>query len=226
MLRKIAVLTSIIALSCQSLSAQERDFRKERAELDRQEREQKRRNRQLQPSVDYGTNILSVSPFAAMDVGIGVGISYEKILSADQSIGIVFPAYVLFDNFDDNSYYGYENSGSYFYFAPGLKIYPFGHRKATYSIGPNLFVGGGTSKETTTNWNGTSQYTYIQEKSIFRLGILVNNYMTFQFTKSFNLGLQGGLGVRYIDRETTDGYTNSRGIVPTAQFSVTLGYRF
>lgn len=224
MLRKIAVLTSIIALTFQSLSAQERDFRKERAELDRQEREQKRQKRHQQPITDYGTNILSLTPFAAMDVGIGVGMSYEKILSADQSLGIVLPVYILFDNFDDNSYYGYENSGSYFYFAPGLKIYPFGHRRATYSIGPNLFVGGGTSKTTQYDYNGG--YTYIQEVSRFRLGILVNNYMTFQFTKNFNLGLQGGLGVRYIDRETIDGFTNNRGIVPTAQFSVTLGYRF
>lgn len=224
MLKKIAVLTSIIALTFQTLSAQERDFRKERAELDRQEREQKRKNRQ--PVLDYGTNILSVTPFAAMDVGVGVGLSYEKILGADQSVGIVLPAYVLFDNFDDDPYYGYENSGSYFYFAPGLKIYPFGHRKATYSIGPNLFVGGGTSKKTITDWNGTNPYTYVQEMSRFRLGILINNYITFQFTRSFNLGLQGGLGVRYIDREEINGITNNKGILPTGQFSVTLGYRF
>lgn len=222
MLKKIAVLTSIIALTIQSLSAQERDFRKERAELDRQEREQKRKNRQ--PVLDYGTNILSITPFAAMDVGVGIGMSYEKILGADQSVGLVLPVYVLFDNFDENSYYGYENTGSYFYFAPGLKIYPFGHRKATYSIGPNLFVGGGTSKTTQYDFNGG--YNYTQEVSRFRLGILINNYLTFQFTKKFNLGLQGGLGVRYIDRETIDGYSNNRGIVPTGQFSVTLGYRF
>lgn len=225
MLRKIAVLTSVIALSFQSLSAQERDFRKERAELDRQEREQKRLNRQnhLQPVTDYGTDILSLSPFAVLDVGVGVGMSYEKIFGADKNIGIVLPVYVLFEDFDNDPYYNDNSSASYFYFAPGLKVYPFGQRKVTYSIGPNLFVGGGTGRQTNWDMNGNP---YTEEISRFRLGILINNYLNFQFTKNFNLGLQGGLGVRYIDRETYNGYTDSRGMTVTGQFSITLGYRF
>lgn len=222
MLKKVALLTSVIALTVQTLSAQQRDFRKERAELDRQEREQKRLNRQ-QPDIDYGTNVLSVAPFAALDIGVGVGMSYEKILGADKTLGIIFPFYVMFDDFDNNSYYNNDNSSAYFYFAPGLKVYPFGQRKITYAIGPNFFIGGGSSKQTTWDINGNP---YTEDISKFRLGILVNNYLNFQFTKSFNLGLQGGLGVRYIDRETYDNYTNNRGITPTAQFSVTLGYRF
>jgi hypothetical protein len=222
MLRKIAVLTSIIALTFQSLSAQERDFRKERAELARQEREQKRQMHQ-QPVADYGTNILSLAPFAVLDIGVGVGMSYEKIFGADQNLGLILPVYILFDDFENDPYYSNNNSGSYFYFAPGLKVYPFGQRKTTYAIGPNLFVGGGTGKETQYDMFGNM---YTQDISKFRLGILINNYLNFQFTKNFNLGLQGGLGVRYIDRETYNGYTDSRGMAVTGQFSITLGYRF
>jgi len=231
MLRKIAVLTSVALLTLNNLFAQERDYRKERAELARQEKAEKRRHRD-QEKLSYGTNILSLSPFSALDIGIGFGASYEKIVGADQNIGIVFPVHLMFE-LNDDYYYGNYNNGNnynnaYFYFTPGLKIYPFGQRRITYAVGPNLMFGAGGGKE----WKYDNQGNYYQaDVNKLRIGMLINNYVNFQFTKNFNLNIQAGLGVRYVDHESVSDnfygdYSLNHGMNVTGQFTLSLGYRF
>ena len=232
MLKKIAVLTTIATLTLNNLFAQERDFRKEKAELARQEREAKKKDKSYERS-SYGTNIISISPLSALDIGIGVGASYEKILGADQNIGIVIPVHLMFEQNNDyyyNGYYGYNSNhyNSYFYFTPGIKIYPFGQRKVTYAVGPNLMMGAGGGKQWATDNNGNN---YQVTTNKFRFGMLVNNYVNFQFSKSFNMNIQAGLGVRYIDHESESDYINgkdsySNGMNVTGEFAVSLGYRF
>lgn len=231
MLKKIAILTSIATITLNTLFAQERDFRKERAELAREEREAKKKNR-AHERISYGTNIISIDPFSALDIGIGVGASYEKILGVDQNIGIVFPVHLMFEQ-QDNYNNGYYNNGAnygnpYFYFTPGIKIYPFGQRRVTYAVGPNLMIGDGSSKEWRYDNTGNGYQVSVDK---FRLGMLVNNYLNIQFNKNFNMSMQAGLGVRYIDRETYKDYisgntTISNGMNVTGDFAVSLGYRF
>jgi len=67
----------------------------------------------------------------------------------------------------------------------------------------------------------------------WRVGLLVNNYVNFQFTRRFNLGIEGGLGMRYLDKVSYSGSpyyagngTVNNGVDITGQFSLTLGYRF
>ncbi len=235
MFKKIAVLTSIACIAVSTSFAQDRDFRKEKAQLAREEREAKKRNHN-QERLSYGTNIISLTPFTALDIGIGVGASYEKILGADQMVGIIIPVNVVFEP-HENYYYGggsyYGNStnynNAYFYFTPGIKVYPFGQRKVTYSVGPNLMIGAGSGKEL--RYDNTGQNSYEVTVDKFRLGMLINNYLNIQFSKSFNMSMQAGLGVRYIDRDTYKDYiygnsTVSNGMNVTGQFSVSLGYRF
>lgn len=233
MLRKIAVLTSLATISLNTLFAQERDYRKERAELARQEKEAKRKHRGEQDKINYGTNILSVSPFSVLDIGIGFGLSYEKIIGPEQNVGIILPVHLLFD-VENNYDYGYayannEYNNAYFYFTPGLKIYPFGQRKVTYAVGPNLMFGAGGGKEW--RYNNSTSATEQFDVTKIRVGMLVNNYLNVNFTKGFNMSVQAGLGVRYIDRETASSYgmneqTTNRGMNVTGQFTLSLGYRF
>lgn len=239
MLRKIVTLALLTTLACTAAFAQRRDFRRERADLARQEKEEKRKmrsERMDKPTINYGTNIVRISPITAMDIGVGFGLSYEKIFGREQMVGLVLPAYLMIgaDNgggdpiFNPGMYSSNNNNNLYFYFNPGLKIYPFGQRRVNYAVGPSLMFGYGGGTE----WRYDGTYNYQEQVDVtkLRLGMLVNNYINFQLTRGFNLGVELGIGVRYIDRETEDrGYyrqTYNNGINVTGQFSLTLGYRF
>lgn len=188
--------------------------------------------------MNYGSNIVRLAPITAMDIGVGFGLSYEKIFGKDQMIGLVLPVTLLLENRNNNDFYsGAYNENRYnmyVYFTPGIKFYPFGHRKVTYAVGPNLMLGYGGSNQWQTH---TDAYGYVHLEDVkttrFRMGFLVNNYVNFQVSKTFNLGLEGGLGMRYYDKTSYSGsafyagngeYTNGFDI--TGQFSLTLGLRF
>jgi len=205
----------------------------------REERRHRERTEEQKPLPDYGTNIIRLAPITAMDIGVGFGLSYEKLVGKDKMIGIVLPVSLILEN-TENSYpvYGVDGSGghynTYVYFTPGLKIYPFGQRRVTYAVGPNLMLcaggGRGTVSEIDNAGNTiTSEYT----RNIFRFGMLINNYVNFQVTPNFNLGLEGGLGIRYIDNQqyhynspSFPSRNNYNGFDITGQFSLTLGFRF
>lgn len=189
-------------------------------------------------NIAYGSNIIRLSPLTALDVGIGFGLSYEKILGKEQVIGIVLPAFLILENkevYNTPVYPGYSETrfNLYAYFTPGIKIYPFGQRKVTYAIGPNLLLayGGGNDWQSRTD----SFITYLEDVKTtrIRLGMLINNYINFQITPRFNLGVEGGLGILYYDRETISGPmyypgngTYIHGFDITGQFSMTFGIRF
>lgn len=236
MTTKIVLLALAAAMTVSSAFAQKRDFRKERAELAKQEREERRLYKSDRPKVNYGTNILRVAPITVMDIGVGFGLSYEKIFGAEQMIGLVLPVSVMLEN-DNNYYFSSNNSNnfsSYFYFTPGIKVYPFGQRKVTYAVGPTLMFGYGGGKQWRYGYDPGSMISYEERVDIkkVRIGMMVSNYVNFNITKSFSLGLEAGVGVRYIDREKVSGSprfndaTYSNGINATGQFSMTLGYRF
>jgi len=233
MLKKIVALTLLTAATFHMALAQGRDYRRERADLARAEKEERRKMRGERETPDYGTNILRISPITAMDLGVGFGLGYEKIFGKDKMIGLVLPLYVMINN--NNGYdpvfggSGTTSSDAYFYFNPGLKIYPFGQRRVTYAVGPSLLLGAGGGDQ----WIYNSMLGYEERATVskLRMGMLVNNYVNFQITNGFNLGLELGLGPLYIDRETIDSpvggsRTYNNGINVTGAFSLTLGYRF
>lgn len=180
----------------------------------------------------YGTNILRLAPISVSDIGIGFGLSYEKIIGAEQKIGIILPLSMLLE--DGNYYYdpmaNYEGPRykAYFNFQPGLKIYPFGQRKVTYAVGPSLSFTYGGGKEWENAWDPVISRQVDVTKT--RIGMLINNYVNFQITESFNLGLEAGLGMRYYDAVVRDYGTHSSryndGFNVMGQFSMTIGYRF
>ncbi|WP_118950578.1 hypothetical protein [Taibaiella helva] len=236
MLKKICSVAFLAFLATTSVTAQQRrDFRKERQELAREEREERRRmrdERTERPAIAYGTNILRLAPLTIMDVGVGFGLSYEKILDKHQMIGLILPAHFLISNSNDDFFSGsngyMSNTQTYFYFTPGLKVYPFGQRRVTYAVGPSLMLGYGGGQDY--QYDYRTGYTTNVDVRRFRLGMLVNNYVNFQLGPSFNLGLELGLGVRYLDRERVEfsSYTrtDNKDLDATGQFSLTLGYRF
>jgi hypothetical protein len=177
----------------------------------------------------YGRSFVNFSPFKALDSGPGFGLSYEFLADKRGYFGIILPLTMTIPDsynyvFDTNT-----NSSEMFYFSPGLKIYPFGQKKVTYAVGPTLFTGFGNRYSSYTNYEpNTGVYTTIEGRSKrFRFGMLVNNYVNFQITQRFQIGLNAGIGSRYIDRETTDSRTNSMtGLEVTGEFNFSLGLRF
>lgn len=181
---------------------------------------------------EFGDNILRLNPIMVLDIGVGPGISYERMISADKKVSIILPFSLLLQ---DEGYYTNNNGTkytTYFYFTPGLKLYPFGQRTVTYAVGPNLMLGYGGGDVQSSVYDpalGSTKYYQIR-KQVFRLGILVNNYVNSQIMPSLSLGLTAGLGARYIDyeKQTFSGKTKqlNRPIDITGQFAFSLGYRF
>lgn len=179
--------------------------------------------------LDYGRNIISVSPFKALDSGAGLGLSYERLIGQNQYVGLVLPVALIFR--ENYRYNGSRSTSDYFtnvYVSPGLKIYPFGQRKVTYAIGPNVMLG--FLKKVNNQYvpypNGGGYYSDAEVNN-FRLGLLINNYLNFQITSRINLGLNGGLGMRYLDRTRTSFigiYEN--GLDVTGEFAFNFGFRF
>jgi hypothetical protein len=184
----------------------------------------------IKRSADYGNNMISFSPFKALDSGIGFGINYERIIDKQGFFGIILPfTLTLPDNSMNSISYDTRSGTEIFYFSPGLKIYPAGQRRVTYAVGPNLFTGFGHRWVSGNFYDPkTGSYTSTEGRAkVFRFGLMVNNYINFQITPGFQFGLNVGLGSRYIENEKYLHINNRmRGIEFSGEFMFNLGLRF
>lgn len=189
------------------------------------------KERTIDPEREYGKNKIDVSPFKALDSGPGFGISYERILDISGYFGLLLPFTMTIP---DDYYFpngGFEGNDQHqmFYFSPTLKIYPFGQRRVTYAVGPTLYAGIGKRWYSYTNYDQfTGVYTtHEEDRKRFRMGLIVNNFVNFQITRQFQIGLNGGVGPRYVERETTpSGTYRNTGFDITGEFNFNLGFRF
>jgi len=175
---------------------------------------------------EYGKNIFTLSPFKAIDSGPGLGVSYERLVGENQYLGIILPLSLIFkESYNYNSSGGSENNYlTNFYISPGVKIYPFGQRKVTYAVGPNLMLGFLKDRNSIYMSSGYVQY---QDVDRFRLGVIINNYLNFQITPLINVGISGGLGMRYLDRSTPSSANSySDNFTVTGEFAFNFGFRF
>jgi len=181
-------------------------------------------------------NTARLYPFAVMDVGMGVGASYERLFGRNKNFGLVLPGFLILESKSDPTDLT-QNSKSYdayFYFAPGFKFYPNGHKKITYAVGPSLMFGFCNSKFQTPGLSPTGEPTKETVKyGRKRFGVLANNYVTLAFSRFFDIGLEGGLGISYFDQESYTGSefypadpTTNKGVDITGQFSLSIGYKF
>lgn len=188
------------------------------------------RNSPVVQDEELGKNKIDVSPFKALDSGPGFGISYERILDKNGYFGLYLPFTMTIP---DTYYFSIGNSRSnddqLYYFSPTLKVYPFGQRRVTYAIGPTIFAGLGRRWNNYTDYDPTTGvYTNRDERrERFRMGMIVNNFVNFQITPHFQIGLNAGLGPRYFNREKIGSTIyNSGGIDITGEFNFSLGFRF
>ena len=176
----------------------------------------------------YGNNIVRFAPISLTDAGVGVGIGYERFLEPTQKVSFILPIDIIFAQYENGGFGNYDENVSYVYIQPGLRFYPANaNRKATYSIGPNLFFAYGNGEGWRYNPNtGVSTYG---EFNNTRFGIVATNYLDINITPKFNLGFSLGVGIRYSSKYN---YVDSKssnyneGINAVAQFKFQMGYRF
>jgi hypothetical protein len=177
----------------------------------------------------FGRSMLNFSPFKALDSGPGIGASYEILVDKRQLIGVILPVSIIFPDSYGIGYGSRSGGKSLVYLSPGVKIYPFGQRRVTYAVGPNLFTGFGQIRSYETTYDPVTNNYTSGERTMnnFRLGVLVNNYINFQITQHFQITLNGGLGSRYVNRKDFGGSTiNRENIRVTGEFNFNLGFRF
>jgi hypothetical protein len=179
------------------------------------------------PSIT-GKNVLALSPLQLTERGVGIGLSYERMIDKDGMISIYLPFVYTFN--DERDYNGFPTDKYSVQFLPGIKIYPTGYKGIVrYSVGPSLYFAYGEESYT----NFPNSYYYYPQTSQFpapyrvredqvTIGMLVNNTLNINPTPHLALGLELGLGVSYLNRR--DG--RSDGTIPLAQFGFKVGYRF
>lgn len=169
----------------------------------------------------YGPNIVRIMPLTAFNGGVGLGLSYERILDKDGKIGLNIPFSLGFNNNGD-----YNNDmNTTFMFNPGIKFYPGGQRKVTYALGASLFASFGTNNGY--RYDQSQSYQYVNANTL-QAGIMVNNYLQFNLSPKVNIGLELGVGPAYIDqeRDVTNNITYNNGLNVMGQFSFHIGFRF
>jgi len=190
-------------------------FAERRAEAEERGRHKKK--------ISYDRNVIAIAPLQVSDQGVGLGLSYERILDKSGIVSFYLPAYITFSTNSSNTYNPstgtYSNNASndpLFYIAPGIKVYPTGNQgKVKYSVGPSFVVASGSQSNYDYNGNSVSQ-------SKFMAGVMVINGLNVNPSPKIFLGLEMGVGVTYINR--------INGVLSEAQglfdFSFRIGYRF
>ncbi len=171
------------------------------------------------------TNAIRFSPVGVNEVGTTVGISYEKYLAQNSKLSLVFPLDVVFRQHDQLWTSDDRSSPAYFYFTPGFKFYPASQeRPVKYAIGSNLVLGSGkryyyTSSSVSSDGTWRDRYKLSNNT---RLGVMVTNYVNFDISRKFTMGINLGFGLLYVDKSAN----KQNDIGGTVQLSTNFGFKF
>lgn len=170
------------------------------------------------------TNALRFSPVGVNEIGTTVGISYEKYLSESSKVSLIFPLDVVFRQHERLWSSDDRTSPAYFYFTPGFKFYPASkERPVKYAIGSNLVLGSGERYYYNPNYNsnGTWQDRYERANNT-RIGVMVTNYVNFDISRRFTMGINLGFGLLYVDKSSF----KQNDIGGTVQLNTNFGFKF
>lgn len=191
-----------------------------------------RRRKGMKGKTNMGNNIFAIAPIQVSEKGIGVGLSYERMLDKKGVVSFYMPVAFTFagnGRYDDDYYYSSMNEDlNNLYIMPGIKIYPTGsHGIVKYSIGPSLLFGVGEDyRDDLYPYYGgpysSYYYPYGYKANSFTFGVMLTNTLNVNPTPHLYLGLELGLGVSYL-RYVDNVRQNSEGL---AQFGFRVGYRF
>lgn len=181
---------------------------------------------------DYGNNLVAFAPLQISE-GVGLGLSYERVLDKKNGIlSLYIPIIFSFNDLATDPYISpgpggttTTNNNRSLYVMAGLKFYPTGSKGVVrYAIGPTFAY--------ITGQKYVNEYIYDNQGMIIgqdignrtrtAIGIMVNNSLNINPTSNLYLGLELGLGFTYFNK-VGNIETNPQAL---AQFGFKLGYRF
>lgn len=166
-------------------------------------------------------NSIRFSPIGVNEVGVTVGAEYERYFKNNPKLSFIAPVDVTFRQHD----FSWDNDASspaYVFFRPGFKFYPGStSRPVKYAIGSNLVLGHGKlTKYSYEEWGSNRKYTYNKNT---KLGVMVTNYVNFDISRNFTMGINFGLGILYFNE--TENRSNNTGRA-TVQLGTNFGFKF
>ncbi|MCB0700537.1 MAG: hypothetical protein H6551_04355 [Chitinophagales bacterium] len=176
-------------------------------------------------NVKYGNNIIGLAPLQ-ITRGIGVGLTYERVIDKNNILSFYLPVTVAFTGFNDPvTGTGVVESRPAYYFMPGLKFYPTGGKGIVrYGVGPNLVLALSEDYRNELIYDNMGNIVGqdIGWRSRTTFGIMVTNSLNINPTSHLHLGLELGVGFSYINK-LAGVSTDPIGL---AQFGFKVGYRF
>lgn len=170
------------------------------------------------------TNAIRISPLGINEIGTTVGISYEKYLAKNSRLSLIFPLDIVFRQ--HNLYWDESvSSPAYFYFTPGFKFYPASkERPVKYAIGSNLVLGAGERYYyESSGFNPDNTWLEVHKRANnTRIGVMVTNYVNFDISRKFTMGINLGFGLLYVDKSAY----KPNDIGGTIQLSTNFGFKF
>lgn len=169
-------------------------------------------------------NALRFSPIGINEVGVTAGVEYERYFKNNPKLSFIAPVDVTFRQHD----YRWDEDVShpaYVFFRPGFKFYPSSkNRPVKYAIGSNLVLGHGNVENYSSGYYSNGNwYRNSENVKNTRLGVMVTNYVNFDISRNFTMGINFGLGILYLNR--TDGRNDSDGRA-TVQLGTNFGFKF
>jgi len=182
------------------------------------------------PKLHYKPDVLAIAPLQFSENGLGIGLSYERVLDKDGYISFYLPLIATFDlnngtYVDNNGNTQNGNTDVMLYAMPGIKFYPTGSSgQVKYAIGPSLVIGSGQKSSSNTTYDpgiGTYVSTYAVQQH-FLLGLMINNSLNINPSPHIYIGLEGGMGFTYLNR--VGGLNQGTEFIGQGGFKV--GFRF
>lgn len=170
------------------------------------------------------TNAIRFSPVGVNEIGTTVGINYEKYLSKNSRLSLIFPLDVVFRQHERLWTSDDRSSPAYFYFTPGFKFYPASReRPVKYAIGSNLVLGSGDRYYYNSDFNtGGSWREHYERANNTRVGVMVTNYVNFDISRKFTMGINLGFGLLYVDKSKF----KQNDVGGTVQLNTNFGFKF
>jgi len=167
---------------------------------------------------DYGRNIITVDALTLLFQN--VEFSYERFVDKDMRVGVKVPVSINMLGTSTQGLDFINNSRNVFHSGLDLNFYPKGQSMAAFYLGPSIKLGAAMTQSDFYN-EITGGYVYETRVSeyfafLLRFGL---NYMPL---KELSINTSFGIGTR---RYINDIPSNASA-VPTANFRLSLGYRF
>lgn len=179
-------------------------------------------NSNAQQNLKFKNN-LTIKPFNANNIGLGIGIHYERYLDSTNNFSLVFPVNYSFEVANNNYGGGYNNNSFGIDINPGIRFYFVEPRSFNWYIGCSFLYGYENSEYAYYDPVGSIYYDNYTRNTF---GSLINVGFKGTIKQRFTYNVEFGNGLKFIDKssQTTINMTNNSRYM--ASILAGFGYNF